>query len=61
MDIIDDIDDQIEIKERRLVDMEESLRKQFVKLEVLLSSLRVQADYMSTQLSNLPSLYMVNS
>jgi hypothetical protein len=60
-DIIDDIDDQIETKERRLENLEESLRKQFVNLEVLLSSLQVQADYMSTQLNNLPSLYMVNS
>jgi flagellar hook-associated protein 2 len=56
---IDDIDNQIEIKERRLEDMEESLRRQFVRLEVLLSSLQVQADYMSMQLNNLPSLYMV--
>ena len=59
-DIIEDIDERIEIKEERLLDMEEMLRKQFVNLEVLLSSLQVQADYMSTQLNNLPSLYMVN-
>ena len=59
-DIIDDIDERIEIKEERLLDMEEMLRKQFVNLEVLLSSLQVQADYMSTQLNNLPALYMVN-
>jgi flagellar hook-associated protein 2 len=58
-DMIDDIDDQIEIKEERLLDMEEMLRKQFVNLEVLLSSLQVQADYLSTQLNNLPTLYMV--
>ena len=59
-DIIDDIDQQIEVKTGRLEDMGESLRRQFVNLEVLLSSLQVQADYMSTQLNNLPSLYMVN-
>jgi hypothetical protein len=59
-DIIEDIDERIEIKEERLLDMEEMLRKQFVNLEVLLSSLQVQADYMSTQLNNLPSLYMIN-
>lgn len=59
-DIINDIDERIEIKEERLLDMEEMLRKQFVNLEVLLSSLQVQADYMSTQLNNLPTLYMVN-
>jgi len=59
-DIINDIDQRIEIKEERLLDMEEMLRKQFVNLEVLLSSLQVQADYMSTQLNNLPTLYMVN-
>jgi flagellar hook-associated protein 2 len=59
-DIINDIDQRIEIKEERLLDMEEMLRKQFVNLEVLLSSLQVQADYMSAQLNNLPSLYMVN-
>jgi flagellar hook-associated protein 2 len=59
-DIIDDIDDQIEIKEDRLVDMEENLRRQFVNLEVLLSSLQVEAEYMSMQLNNLPSLYMIN-
>ena len=59
-DIINDIDERIEIKEERLLDMEEMLRKQFVNLEVLLSSLQVQAEYMSTQLNNLPTLYMVN-
>ena len=58
--MIGNIDQQIEIKERRLEDMEEMLRNQFVNLEVLLSSLQVQADYMSAQLNNLPSLYMVN-
>ena len=58
-DIIDDIDGRIEVKERRLEDLEESLRKQFVNLEILLSSLQVQADYLGTQLNNLPTLYMV--
>jgi flagellar hook-associated protein 2 len=59
-DMIGNIDQQIEIKEGRLEDMEEMLRNQFVNLEVLLSSLQIQADYMSIQLNNLPSLYMVN-
>jgi len=58
-DIIDDIDEQIEIKEERLLDMEEMLRKQFVNLEVLLSSLQIQAEYLSMQLNSLPELYMV--
>jgi flagellar hook-associated protein 2 len=58
--IIDDIDEHIETKERRLENLEESLRKQFVNLEVLLSSLQIQADYMSAQLNNLPTLNMVN-
>jgi len=59
-DVIDDIDVQIEIKEDRLLVMEEMLRKQFVNLEVLLSSLQVQADYLSMQLNSLPTLYMIN-
>jgi flagellar hook-associated protein 2 len=57
-DIIDDIDKQIEVKEDRLEDMEERLRKQFVRLEVLLSSLQVQAEFLSSQLNSLPQLYM---
>ncbi len=57
-DIIDDIDKQIEVKEDRLEDMEERLRRQFTNLEVLLSSLQVQADYLSSQLNSLPQLYM---
>ncbi|MBW2553638.1 MAG: flagellar filament capping protein FliD, partial [Deltaproteobacteria bacterium] len=57
-DIIDDIDKQIEVKEDRLEDMEERLRKQFVRLEVLLSSLQVQAEYLSSQLYSLPQIYM---
>ena len=57
-DIIDDIDKQIEVKEDRLEDMEERLRRQFVNLEVLLSSLQAQSDYLSSQLSSLPELYM---
>jgi flagellar hook-associated protein 2 len=56
--LIDDIDKQIEVKEERLVDMEERLRRQFVKLESLLSSLQIQSDYLNTQLASLPSLYM---
>ena len=59
-DMIGNIDQQIETKERRLEGLEESLRNQFVRLEVLLSSLQVQAAYMSAQLNNLPSLYMIN-
>jgi flagellar hook-associated protein 2 len=59
-DIIDDIDDQIEIKETRLENLEVSLRKQFANLEVLLSSLQAQMDYLSTQLNGLPTLYMAN-
>ncbi len=57
-DIIDDIDRQIEVKEDRLEDMEERLRRQFTNLEVLLSSLQAQADYLSSQLNSLPQLYM---
>jgi flagellar hook-associated protein 2 len=56
--MVDDIDNQIGNLEERLDNMEERLRKQFVNLEVLLSSLQTQADYMSTQLNNLPKLYM---
>jgi flagellar hook-associated protein 2 len=59
-DIIDDIDDQIEIKETRLENLEVSLRKQFANLEVLLSSLQAQMDYLSTQLNSLPTLYMAS-
>jgi flagellar hook-associated protein 2 len=59
-DIIDDIDDQIEIKETRLDNLEVSLRKQFANLEVVLSSLQAQMDYLSTQLNSLPSLYMAS-
>ena len=57
-DIIDDIDSQIEVKEDRLEDMEERLRRQFVNLEVLLSSLQAQSDFLSSQLNSLPQLYM---
>jgi flagellar hook-associated protein 2 len=57
-DVIDDIDDRIEIKERRLEIMEESLRKEFANLEVLLSSMQAQMDYLSSQLNGLPQLYM---
>jgi flagellar hook-associated protein 2 len=57
-DVIDDIDDRIEIKERRLEIMEESLRKEFANLEVLLSSMQTQMDYLSSQLNSLPQLYM---
>jgi flagellar hook-associated protein 2 len=53
--MVDDIDNQIGNLEKRLDNMEERLRKQFVNLEVLLSSLQTQSDYMSTQLNNLPS------
>jgi len=56
--MVDDIDNQIGNLEKRLDNMEERLRKQFVNLEVLLSSLQTQSDYMSTQLNNLPKLYM---
>ena len=57
-DVIDDIDGRIEIKERRLEIMEESLRKEFANLEVLLSSMQSQMDYLSSQLNSLPQLYM---
>jgi flagellar hook-associated protein 2 len=60
-DVIDDIDDRIEIKERRLEIMEESLRKEFANLEVLLSSMQAQMDYLSSQLNSLPQLYMGGS
>jgi flagellar hook-associated protein 2 len=60
-DIVDDIDDQIEIKERRLEDLEVRYRRQFANLEVLLSSLQAQMDYLSTQLKSLPSLYMTSN
>lgn len=56
-DVIEDIEGQIEIKEKRLAVMEESLRRQFANLEILLSSMQAQLDYLSTQLNNLPTLY----
>jgi len=59
-DITDDINDQIEIKETRLENLEVSLRKQFANLEVLLSSLQAQMDYLGAQLNSLPSLYMAS-
>ncbi|MDX1778495.1 MAG: flagellar filament capping protein FliD, partial [Thermodesulfobacteriota bacterium] len=57
-DVIDDIERQIESKEKRLEVMEESLRKQFVNLEILLSSMQAQMEYLTTQLNGLPQLYM---
>ena len=57
-DVIDDIERQIETKEKRLEIMEESLRKQFVNLEILLSSMQSQMEYLTTQLNGLPQLHM---
>jgi flagellar capping protein FliD len=37
--------------------MEESLRKEFANLEVLLSSMQAQMEYLLTQLNSLPQLY----
>ncbi len=55
-DVIDDLDSRIEVKEKRLEVMEETLRKQFVNLEVLLSSMQAQMDYLTAQLNSLPRL-----
>ena len=54
---IDRIDDRIVQMERRLVQREETMRNQFNAMELLVSSLNAQSDYLTQALSGLDNLW----
>jgi flagellar hook-associated protein 2 len=58
---IDDLAAQIEKKELSLVAQEEHLRAKFTSLEVLLGQFQSQSDFLSNQLSRLPSIRLLGT
>ena len=55
-DAIDLLQDRIDDMERRLVGVEQNYRNQFNALEILMSQLNAQSNYLTGQLSALPTL-----
>jgi len=53
---VDYIKSRIERMEERLVNKEKLLREQFVRLENLLAKLNVQSQYVTNQLSKIPTI-----
>ncbi len=53
---VEDINDRREVLERRLIDIEQRFRQQFIALDQLLSQMRATSDYLTQQLSNLPTV-----
>lgn len=53
---IDDLNDQREVVNNRLIDIEARFRKQFTALDVLLSGMQTTSNFLTTQLGNLNKL-----
>ncbi len=53
---IDDLDDQRDVLNKRLLDIEARFRKQFTALDVLLSGMQTTSTFLTTQLANLNKL-----
>ena len=58
---VDDIADQREALDRRLVSLESRLLSQFTAMDILVSSLQNQSNFLTQQLANLPGAYNSNS
>lgn len=52
---IDDLTHQVDVLEKRMVDIEERYRKQFTALDQLIGQLTQTSNYLAQQLANLPS------
>ena len=50
---IDDLNDQIEVWDRRLADRQAQLKKQFADMETALSSMKQQSNWLASQVSTL--------
>lgn len=59
--VIDDIDDRIEIGERRLLVYEERLQRQFTALEQTLALYQSQSEYLNNQLTNIGNIFNRNN
>jgi flagellar hook-associated protein 2 len=57
---VDDIADQREALDRRLVSLESRLLAQFTAMDIIVSSLQNQSNFLTQQLANLPGVYKPN-
>ncbi|MDF1688158.1 MAG: flagellar filament capping protein FliD [Cycloclasticus sp.] len=57
---VDDLVDQREALDRRLVSLESRLLAQFTAMDIIVSSLQNQSNFLTQQLANLPGVYKPN-